>query len=553
LNRFIEALAEVCREHLIREKWLIAPNLRVGHQWLESLTLHGIPLLNVRIKTFKGMSIDLAGLEMARQAVSLISDAGATIVVDRILTRLRSDPSSYFSSLPPSESLARTMSAAVKALRMAEVTPEKIDPGSFETPQKGRDVTAVLEEYLNVLHEKHLVDYPEVLSMATKLARTTPDSIDAHTLVLLPDDLDLDRAEKALVEALPGQNVRYLSVDMPANGGSNPAESSSDASLLQWILNPVQAPEASGDDSAEIFHAIGECNEVREVLRRIVSAGCTLDQVELLHTDREVYVSLVYETLMQVLQDPKFDDKSLPVTFAEGIPTIYSRTGRALTGWMEWMRGGFRQETVAKMIEDGLLAIPDTERKARFSRLATLLRSIPIGAGRDAYIPRLERLAAEASEQNAGKNELHVPGSSQGQRESSPNSEPGNDITLLLALIKALVTVSPKPGTEPSELLRAAQRFIEDVSRKADELDNYAAKSLLEQIGETAHLLEEDPAPLSLNVEEWLASLPGKVRVGGSGPRPGCLHVDHVLSGGHSGRKHTFIIGLDDGRFPAQA
>ena len=28
------------------------------------------------------------------------------------------------------------------------------------------------------------------------------------------------------------------------------------------------------------------------------------------------------------------------------------------------------------------------------------------------------------------------------------------------------------------------------------------------------------------------------------------LHVAHALSGGHSGRKHTFVIGLDDSRFP---
>ena len=28
------------------------------------------------------------------------------------------------------------------------------------------------------------------------------------------------------------------------------------------------------------------------------------------------------------------------------------------------------------------------------------------------------------------------------------------------------------------------------------------------------------------------------------------VHVAHILAGGHSGRPHTFIVGLDDGRFP---
>ena len=48
----------------------------------------------------------------------------------------------------------------------------------------------------------------------------------------------------------------------------------------------------------------------------------------------------------------------------------------------------------------------------------------------------------------------------------------------------------------------------------------------------------------------WLRALPDEAWVGGLGPRAGHLHVAHVLAGGHSGRPHTFIVGLDDGRFP---
>jgi len=40
------------------------------------------------------------------------------------------------------------------------------------------------------------------------------------------------------------------------------------------------------------------------------------------------------------------------------------------------------------------------------------------------------------------------------------------------------------------------------------------------------------------------------VHVEGSGPRPGRIHVSNIGAAGHSGRPHTFIIGLDDGRFP---
>ena len=53
-----------------------------------------------------------------------------------------------------------------------------------------------------------------------------------------------------------------------------------------------------------------------------------------------------------------------------------------------------------------------------------------------------------------------------------------------------------------------------------------------------------------MDIWAWLESLTKGIHLGGSGPRPGHVHVSNVFTGGHSGRRHTFIIGLDDGRFP---
>src|SRR4029078_4257300 len=64
------------------------------------------------------------------------------------------------------------------------------------------------------------------------------------------------------------------------------------------------------------------------------------------------------------------------------------------------------------------------------------------------------------------------------------------------------------------------------------------------------HWLSREDNQVGIDVWDWLAALPGESRVLGSGPRPGCLHVDSIYSGGVSGRGHTFILGLDDSRFP---
>jgi ATP-dependent helicase/nuclease subunit B len=54
------------------------------------------------------------------------------------------------------------------------------------------------------------------------------------------------------------------------------------------------------------------------------------------------------------------------------------------------------------------------------------------------------------------------------------------------------------------------------------------------------------------DVRVWLEALPAETTVGGSGPRPGCLHLDRLRSGGHAGRPHLFVLGLDDVRFPGR-
>ena len=73
---------------------------------------------------------------------------------------------------------------------------------------------------------------------------------------------------------------------------------------------------------------------------------------------------------------------------------------------------------------------------------------------------------------------------------------------------------------------------------------------MIKKIKELERVLLPADAGSSLDIRAWLDELPEETWVGGEGPRDGRLHVADVLAGGHSGRPHTFIIGLDDGRFP---
>lgn len=551
MNQFFEELATICRDRLMEEKWLLAPSLRVGHQWLDHLTLHGIPSLNVRIKTLKAMALDAAGPQMSSKGVELISDAGSVVLVDRIIQELRTDPSRYFSRLPESPALARAMFRSVRALRMAGLQPETIQPESFESTGKGSDVVLVLTEYLAELRARGLIDYPEVLTIALQalpqvLATTSPD-----TLILVPEGIEAMGLEKSLIQTIPdGRRLMIGTDDLPDNVADSADKACTDAGLLKWILAAADAPQPASDGTAEIFTAVGEANEVREVMRRCLSRGYKLDEVELLHTDSETYVPLIYEILSSVNHEPAWEDTALPVTFAEGIPARYFRPGRCLKAWIEWMRTGYHQIGLTRMLQDGLLEIPQGAPERRSSRLAALLRETPIGFGRDRYVRKIRERVVEL-EARISSSSHDTAGKDKSPRSSVLSSQEQLDgLQTLLELLEALLDVTPRSGASDEELLAAADKFLTDFARSRNEMDNYSLQALLDGIREMSHWISLDPRPVSLKISHWLAGLPDEVRVGGSGPKPGCLHVAAVRSGGHSGRKRTFVVGLDDGRFP---
>ncbi|HWR97430.1 MAG TPA: PD-(D/E)XK nuclease family protein, partial [Candidatus Methanoperedens sp.] len=123
-------------------------------------------------------------------------------------------------------------------------------------------------------------------------------------------------------------------------------------------------------------------------------------------------------------------------------------------------------------------------------------------------------------------------------------------LAALRGIVAAVLDASPPEGADAAALVAGARRFIADCARSAGRFDAFAAERLREELDEMAHWLDRTGGGLPQEVRAWLETLPGATRVAGSGPRPGCLHVDALRSGGHTGRPHLFVVGLDDARFP---
>jgi len=542
LNTLCTALREACAEAPLREKWLVAPTIRIGIQWLDAVARAGQPVLQVHVKTLPGVALGLASAVMEDRGVELLRGLRRDVVVDRVFGRLEGRGARYLAGVEPSPGLVRALAQSIQDLRMGGVVAAALDPATFEVAAKGREIQILLREYEAELEAHGLVDRADVLRMAIQRLRGDPSSVPEDALVLLPADLEPTRLERELVEAIPAARRRVLPVDEPELAGAG----ASSARLLGWVQRPAEAPEAPDDDTVRLFQAVGEVNEVREVFRRCAEQGIPYDEVEVLHTDAETYVPLLYEvgTLLQQ------EGGALPLTFVEGLPARYSRPGRALQAWLEWVRGDHPQAHLVQMIQDGLLVVPARgEGSPNLGRLAAVLKAVPIGSGRDRYDEALQR-QLDAVEARLGPGYEPDPDPARERRRREGLEHQAERLRTLRTLVRALLALLPAGTPSQAQVLEAAVVFLRRHARPAGSFDEYCRGSLVEVIEGLTACLGEEEILGGLDVWGWLGELPASTRVRGQGPRPGQVVVSSLAGGGHSGRPHTFLLGLDDTRFP---
>src|SRR5512144_338996 len=77
LPRLVESLAEVCREHPLDEKVLVAPSRFIGHQIVESLVRSGTPWIHIRVESVRSLAHAVAGPSIADEGLTLLSRAQA--------------------------------------------------------------------------------------------------------------------------------------------------------------------------------------------------------------------------------------------------------------------------------------------------------------------------------------------------------------------------------------------------------------------------------------------------------------------------------------------
>src|SRR5439155_23588209 len=145
--------------------------------------------------------------------------------------------------------------------------------GAFEVGDKGKDLATVMTAYVDHLQTNNLVDYADVLRLARRRLQDDPCVVDTDRLLLVPDDAHCHVLEQALLDAWPPDRLIRLPIDELIGGGSEALPVRTDVDVLRWLLDPPLAPPPPRDGTVQMFRAVGEANEVREVLRRCVAGS----------------------------------------------------------------------------------------------------------------------------------------------------------------------------------------------------------------------------------------------------------------------------------------
>ncbi|MBD3406262.1 MAG: hypothetical protein GF411_09150, partial [Candidatus Lokiarchaeota archaeon] len=541
MNTLIKSMLNEISMYLLNPKWLIAPSMRVGYQWLDQVARAGQPALNIHVKTFKRMVLDIASPYLIENGQVFLQKIQAEIILHDLLSKALNE-SKYFRLPNLDQNLVQTFLKSINDLRQAGLKSEELIVGGFEDKQKGVEISQILYEYEQALDKNRLVDYADVLEVASEAISKDPTNVLRGCKILIPDYLpaDLHGLELKLWNTIPELNKHLLSIDKSADSNANRA---TDSSLLGHILNPDQAPEPHGDDTVRIFSSIGEVNEIRGLFRFCMENRIPYDEVELLYTDSVEYLPLIYEEAMQYANTRE----SIPATFAEGIPIYFTSSGKALIGLIEWKKSNYPRKILLDLLHDKLIVYRrENNEKLSPRKLASTLRKLPIGIGRDNYLKTIDIWMGDIEEtaKNAAK------GSESPDRLANLQNEI-ESLEELKSLIEKLFECLPEEN-DLNNKLDGYKNFLENHVKCSGQLDEYGRTMLLKKINEfKGAILSLDVK--RFNLDDWLADQIQSEKVGGQGPRPGCIYAAPLSNGGHSGRKFAFIVGMDDGRFPGSA
>ncbi|HUG39723.1 MAG TPA: PD-(D/E)XK nuclease family protein [Longimicrobiales bacterium] len=539
----LRSLRTATAQHPLDRKLLLCRTIGEGRELLRALVSGGESWLAWDISTPRRLALELVGPDLAAEDLALADDFDQEAAVEWALHEALLDaPSSPLARLAEMPGFREAVAGAVRELGLAGVEGARLRRSAASNPALRDLLAEVLEGQRRWLAEAGLVAVADVLERAAaRVDRDGAATARADLLHLLPG-LSTAGATGRLVGALRRAGARVLETDpvaVPVPAGVL-WEAVAEPAPLTGLLGDEPA-RAAGSEPLELFAASGPAEEVREVLRRVLAAGLSWDEVEIIATDPVVYGGALH-ALGQRLE--------VPISFAVGLPVERTRTGRAAAAYFRWIREGYPASEIRRLLEAEDLRPPGYTRS--LTGLARRLRGLGVGWGHGRYLPALDR--ADAARNRPRRNESEAEWAERVARDREELRALRSLLEPLIASTPAVDLDDPAARVSPAAIAAGLRRFLELVptadapsatarDRFIGIADRIAARLTREMSPAAAlaavrrHLRIRVPAPDREGAAPWVSS-------------GGHIHLSDVEHGGLTGRRVTFVVGLDAERFP---
>lgn len=536
-SQLLLSLDDLAQSQRTARKILVCGYTAEGRELLRALALAGRGWIGFEPTDTKRLANEVVAHDIVRDGLR-IADAFDLLAlldqsIDETFARSGDGLSAEIRSLVDQVGFRKAIRRSIEALRLEGIDSPSLRCAGLDDLRKRNFLADIYASYEQKLRQSKLADTAEVYRRASYGLSRGTIHLPRATIVLVPG-LALHGLAGRFVDCLRSRGAILLQDDDA--GLDAPRFSLAPASVL---------PAAGAARSIEIFSASSPLHEVKEVLRRCISLGLHWDEVEIIATDANVY-GCALDSLARRL--------GIPVSYAIGLPANRTRPGRVIAGYLRWIQEGFSDEVMRALLESGDIAPDGDGRHSNGVSLARTLRKLRIGWGRERY---LEHIAAAEREAEVD------------HREDETEDDEGRRAALLndLASLKALVAhVLDATPAIPERLRGNAKRIspaalamgmsaLLECAVTDHEVDRIAKERIQAKLERIRVMLTREMAfesALAVVRERLDIRVPA---VGALGPAPwtsspGHLHLGSLEHGGFTGRRATFIVGLDASRFP---
>ena len=580
----VQELERIARTGGRTRTLLIVRTRGEGKELLRQVALRGRSWMGFEITTLRPLATKIAARSLARAGRTVIDAFDEHALVERAIDevigagpggaggnggrqgrgRRSGDPRVAdvpFGELAEKTGFRDAVRKSVSSLRNAGVVVRGDGRGGASTGEqvgarrgrgKGALVIRVLARYEALLRRERRADTATVLRAATRVLRDgAPGALPTGGRILIVPGLPSRGLEGRLLAEIRKRDAVLLRAD-PVEGLRVPKE-------ILWDVGPPKSsrsylhavgrcaaelppPGEGAAERIEIFAAASIYDELRGVLRRALEMGARWDEVEIVAADPDAYGSALHAIAAPL---------GVPVNFAVGLPVERTRPGRVVATYFRWIESGFQESLVRALIEAGDVEPPRARgeqsahrRSVNGPRLARALRRLRIGWGRDRHLGRIDRALENVDSLRRGRFD-------DAEALERRKKRAREELRALRAILGPVLSATPSTDgrVSPGEVAGGAKSVLASVV-SGTETDETARQRLLRQLERIEATVKRptDFASASAIVQSYLQIRIPAPRTEGLAPwssTPGHVYMTDLRHGGATGRRFTFIVGLD--------